>query len=95
MLPLDETVLPRVLCDSDDLPLAKEETALSAPLDSPLGMGEVAFGHAPGRESTAGVGSCCCCCCVVVVDDKDLADEEFWRSRGSGMNTGMSTCFNM
>lgn len=100
MLPLDETVLPRVLCDSDDLPLDVVDMALSTALGRPLGRGVVDLGQAPGRSSAAGV-----CCCggggggggVVVVggDDKDLGEKEFWRSRSSDRKDGMSTFFNM
>lgn len=89
ILPLDETVLPRVLCDSDDRPLGREDIALSAPCCRPLGKPGVGFGHAPGRASTAGV----CCCCVGMGGDKDLGEKELWRSRSSGRNDGMSTFF--
>lgn len=88
MLPLDEMVLPRVLCDSDDLPLGSDDIALSAPCCKPLGKPGVGLGHAPGRESIAGV-----CCCVGIGGDKDLWEKEFWWSRSSGRNDGMSTFF--
>jgi len=74
MLPLDEMVLPRVLCDSDDLPLGRDDTALSGPSDKASGRPGVGLGHAPGRESTAGV----CCCCDGMGGDKDLAEKELW-----------------
>lgn len=88
MLPFDDTVLPRVLCDSDDRACGRDDIALSAPCGRPLGMGEVGLGHAPGRDSTAGV-----CCCDGLVADKGLGEKEFWRSRSSARNDGMSTCF--
>ena len=74
LLPLDEMVLPRVLCDSDDLPLGRDDMALSVPCDEASGRPGVGLGHAPGRESTAGV----CCCCDEMGGDKDLVWKEFW-----------------
>jgi hypothetical protein len=70
---LDEMVLPRVLCDSEDLPLGREDTVPSDPCDKTSGSPGVDLGHAPGRESTAGV-----CCCDGVGGDKDLVEKEFW-----------------
>jgi hypothetical protein len=62
-----------VLCDSDDLPLGRDDRALSVPWDKASGRPGVGLGHAPGRESTAGV-----CCCDGTGGDKDLVEKEFW-----------------